>query len=156
MHFLTRVTLTALASCTLLGITSQEGSGWLDLGDLAALYRKVVAQRQREEDLADQGARLHARIRLKEQLAHDLTQGRLTLRQAAARFWELSADEPEVRGAIDRLSESGTQEERLCRFLILWTEGSLAEWPETARATGRRLRAELEEMLRCGVPLVAR
>jgi hypothetical protein len=156
MHFLTRVTLTALATCTLFGLSSGESPGWLDFKDMAALYRRFVGQRQRGEELADQEVRLHSRLRGKERVARDLAQGRLTLTQAAARFRELSAGTPEVQDAIDRVFRSGSEGEKLCRYVILWTERALEESPETARATGERLRAELDELLRSGAPLVAR
>jgi hypothetical protein len=90
----------------------------------------------------------------KREVARALAAGRTTLPRAAAQFRELSRDDPTFSCAVERFSPSGTEGEKLCRYVIDWTEVALEDEPEKARAAARRLHAELHERLRTGSPLV--
>jgi hypothetical protein len=156
MPFLTRVTLTAFVTCTALELTSSGATRALkqELGELPDVIRAILHERQRSERLDEQGARTAARTEAKRRLFAELAAGRLSLPQAAARFRELCAEAPQTRDALRILFDSGSDEERLCRFLIYCVEAELAGSPGQPEAVGRRLNAELEARLRSGRPLV--
>ena len=157
MDFLTRVTLTTLAACALLGTTAGQRPAWLrlDLGDLGKLCADVFQVRQRAGDLAEQESAIHGRIQHKRNVALALAHGHMPLPQAAGHFRDRSTDQPEFWRAVECFSPSGTEGEKLCRYVIDWTRAYLQDdHPELARAATRRLYAELDERLRSGSPLV--
>jgi hypothetical protein len=155
MHFLTRVTLTAVAASTVLGMTSPEFTQSLKghLGSIPGLIRTFLYERERGQRLNELDARIAARSEAKRRLFGELASGRLSLPEATARFQELCADAPEARDASRILFESGSDEERLCRLLIHCVENEL-DSPAQKRAVRRRLNAELEARLCSGGPLV--
>jgi hypothetical protein len=158
MDFLTRVTLTTFTACTVLGMTAGARPGWprLDLNEVRGLCHRVFKERQRDDSLAERGQTLQARVQRKEQLAHALAEGRLSLPQAAARFGALSAYTPNFWIHVNQLHPSASKDEQLCRYLIDWTETLLRDTdPARAEAASRRLTADLEGRLRRGEPLVA-
>jgi hypothetical protein len=157
MHFLTRVTLTALATSTLLGTTAGERPAWLrlDFRDLPRLCSKLFHQRQRQGSLAEQESALQGRVQHKEEVALALARGRMPLPQAAARFRDWMQDVPQFWAVVENMAPSGTRGEKLCRYVIDWAQTLLQDTqPELARATARRLYAELDERVRSGSPLV--
>ena len=157
MDFLTRVTLTTLATCTLLGTTTGQRPAWLrlDLGDLGKLCTNIFQARQRAGDLAELESALQGRLQHKMAVALALAQGRMPLPQAAGHFREWSKDQPEFWHAVECFSPSGTEGEKLCRYVIDWMRAHLQDnQPELARAATRRLYADLDERLRSGGPLV--
>jgi hypothetical protein len=157
MHFLTRVTLTTLATCTLLGTTTGQRPAWLrlDLRDLRGLCTNVFREQQREGDLAEQESVTHGRMQRKAEVALALALGQMTLPQAAAHFRDWTKGVPQFWEAVQNMSPSGTKGEKLCRYVIDWTRAHLQDdQPELARAAARRLYAELDERLRSGSPLV--
>jgi hypothetical protein len=157
MDFLTRVTLTTLVTCTLLGTTIGPRPAWmrLDLGDLRKLCTTLFQVRQRAGDLAEQESSLHGRMQRKLEVARALAQGRMPLPQAAGHFRDWSKDLPEFWHAVEMFSPSGTEGEKLCRYVIDWMQAHLEDvQPELVRAAARRLEAELDERLQSGSPLV--
>jgi hypothetical protein len=157
MDFLTRVTLTTLATCALLGATTGQRPAWLrlDLSDLEKLCTNIFQERQRTGDLAEQESSLRGRIQHKLDVALALARGRMPLPQAAGHFRAWSNDQPEFWQAVECFSPSGTEGEKLCRYVIDWMRSHLEDrQPELVRAATRRLYAELDERLRSGSPLV--
>jgi hypothetical protein len=158
MDFLTRVTLTTLTACTVLGTTSKAPSSWLrlDFYEFMGRCRQIFQERERDGSLAESGQALQSRIQAKERIALDLAAGRLSLPQAASRFGALSEVTPNFWYSISKFHPSATRDERLCRYLIDWTESLLEDTdPSQVQAVGRRLTADLNERLRRGEPLVA-
>jgi hypothetical protein len=157
MHFLTRVTLTTLVTCTLLGTSAGQPSAWLrlDFRDIRGACARLFHEQQREGNLAQRESTAQARTRHKSAIALALAQRRLPFPQAIADFRDLSNDQPEFWRAVEAMAPSGTQAEKLCRYVIDWMQSDLkASHPELARAAARRLYAELDERLRSGRPLV--
>jgi hypothetical protein len=117
----------------------------LDFGDLPAQYRRMDELRQRGEELDRNREALLRRIEAKEAVVAELVAGRLTLLQAAARFRALKGDPPGVAELFP--PEWGRSEgERLCREVMVWVNGWLAERaPERAAAVAARLEAELRQ-----------
>ncbi len=156
MHFLTRMTLTLLAAWAVLGAASSDTLASLKqhLGSIPDILRMMAEERTRSDSLDEQGARVAARSEAKRRLFAELVAGRLDLPQAATRFRALCAGAPEVRQALKSLYESGSEQERLCRFLIYCVEMEL-DSPTQKEAVRRRLTDELEARLRSGAPLLA-
>ena len=104
-----------------------------------------------EAGLIEIGGKPFARHGHADAVARALAQGRIPLPQAAGHFRDWSNDQPGFWPAVESFSPSGTEGEKLCRYVIGWTEGILGESPETARAIGERLRSELDELRRTGI-----
>ena len=157
MHFLTRVTLTTMTTCAVLGTTTGARPAWLrlDLHEIRALCQRICQEGERRGGLADIETCLHTRIKRKEQIALALAEGRMSLPQAAARFGALSEATPAFRFTVSQIHPSGTRDEQLCRYLIDWMATLVRDTsPARADAAVRRLNAELDERLRRGDPLV--
>jgi hypothetical protein len=91
---------------------------------------------------------LIARQTAKRKVAAELAAGRLTLVEAAARIRHLK-DGPDNFWTFIRANERGnSDEERLCRHVIGWTEATLFNRPAEAARITARLEAELKNHLR--------
>jgi hypothetical protein len=157
MHFLTRITLTTLAAFTVLGTTTGECPEWLrlDLEVVRNVYSRVIQEQTRREELAEKETALQGRMQGKAEVAIALADGRLTLPRAAARFRRWMKEVQSCWDAIELSYSSGTTDEKLCRYVIDWTRLHLVtNEPEKARATTRRLNAELDELLCNGGALI--
>jgi hypothetical protein len=156
MHFVSRVTLTALATSTVLAVGSPGAFRWLrlDFDRLPALVERLLYERERKERLAEQDAQVQARMASKRQLLLDLAAGRLSLAQAAARYRALSRGIPEVWDAVREVAPSGSSEEGLCRFVIQCVETEIDFEPGQRERVLCRLNAELDARLCSGAPLV--
>jgi hypothetical protein len=91
----------------------------------------------------------------KGRLAVDVAAGRLTLLEAAARFRELNSQWPPFdwhlwRGFIHVRFPGVSDDEGLCRQVIICAKSALWEKPEEAELVACRLEAELDEHLRHG------
>jgi hypothetical protein len=115
----------------------------LDFGDLPALQRRLEETRLRGEELDRRREALLRRIAAKERVVAELVAGRLTLLQAAARFRDLKGEPPDL-AAPPGLACGCSEGERLCREVMAWADGWLAEQaPQRAAAVAARLEAEL-------------
>jgi hypothetical protein len=135
--------LVGLAACLLCLAPQALRPLGLDFGDLPALYRRLEESHRRREELDHRREVLLRRIAAKEQVVAELVAGRLTLLQAAARFRDLKEEPPDMAdppGYPCGCSEG----ERLCREVMAWADGWLAERaPQRAAAVAARLEAEL-------------
>jgi hypothetical protein len=133
-----------LAAATLY-LLAHAGLGQLYLRPLKGPRPPTAPDRIREEEIRWADRRWEA----KRQVTGALLDGRLTLRQAAARFRAIDADLP-LKARAQRPPEY-TEEEWACRQVIAFVEGELAglrQAPAQAREWGDRLEAELQEHLR--------
>jgi hypothetical protein len=123
----------------------QAGLDWWNLPELCEQVRRG------EEKLAAQEPRGRAmveRFRARGAVTEELRAGRLTLVQAAARFRNLNAYPPDSVPDLRHYVPGATDEERLCRQVIFWAEGSDPAMPLAARKwTRRQLEAELDRLL---------
>jgi hypothetical protein len=123
----------------------------LDFGDVPATMRRYAEQVKRgkrlDEALEDGLDRIEARQRV----VRDVIDRRLSLAEAAARFQELDLASPTFNWERFRAETPGaTDEERQCRAVLRHVCSELAEDPGRAQAEGRRLEAELRELLSHG------
>jgi hypothetical protein len=115
----------------------------LDFGDLPALHRRLDESRRRGEELERRRKAVLRRIAAKERVVAELVAGRLTLRQATARFRDLKGELHDVPPPPG-LAWGGSAGEWHCREVMGWADGWLAEHaPARAAAVAARLEAEL-------------
>jgi hypothetical protein len=108
------------------------------------------ALERRAEVQADLAATLERRRRA-EELATAVVEGRLTLREGAARLRDMYRAAPDFPWqAVERRFPAATDEERCCRLLIGEVRSLEGPQRERARAVATRLEGELEADLRRG------
>jgi hypothetical protein len=102
---------------------------------------------KRADVLEAERQKVAAHLTAKIQVATDLAAGRLTLVEATVRVRDLK-DKPGYFWRSIRQYEAGSsEEERLCRHVIGWTEAMLCNQPARAARVNARLKKELEEQL---------
>jgi hypothetical protein len=80
----------------------------------------------------------------------ELLAGRLTLREAAARFRELNADDPNIRDRLAQVYQGDSYEVALFRNVIEHARSEMRlRAPEQVASVVARLEAELQEYLEC-------
>jgi hypothetical protein len=114
---------------------------------LSSVLSKLQAEVKRAEALDVQLARSRRRLAHRDEIARAAASGRLTLREAAARFRELSERMPGFDPVVFQMTTpGGSDEERYCRAVIIHVRRVLPDGPAEAAA---RLEAELREHLEC-------
>jgi hypothetical protein len=129
----------------------------------AAAYRGRSAATPRgepavgfETDEARRADELAVRQRLvlwrtaeQQRLSRELAAGHCTLLQAASRFRALYQGDPILVPAVRNAYPGGTEDERVCRWVITYTRTAFEDQPEAAEL-GARLEAELQGHLERG------
>jgi hypothetical protein len=83
----------------------------------------------------------------KDWAVRELLAGRLTLRQAAARFRAIEWEQPVTWGSPPRTEDGQGDDERLCRDIMARAQGWVVEnLPEAATLVAARLEAELAQL----------
>jgi hypothetical protein len=150
--------LSRLAACGLLaaGLTAVAVSlrpDWagdlgIDVWNMPELQEQIARNLREQEALDREGEVVHRRMAAKRVVVADLAAERLTLLEAAARFRDLNALSPDSLHYVRTCYPGTTDEERLCRQVIAWTETELHERrADDAERVVARLRAELGELL---------
>ncbi len=114
--------------------------------DLGRLERQIEGEARRGQRLEADRVVLLNSVETKRQIADNLTAGRLTLWEAAARFKALYATRPEHLGPYLDQYPGGSDDERLCRQVIGFAEARLEE-SAARKAFVARLEAELQQRL---------
>ncbi len=116
----------------------------VDLRDLPTLERELERD-QKLDRLRDES---RAKARLKNAILRDLIAGRIRLLPATAQI-VAACDLPRIRLVMDSLDIAGrTENERLCRLVMFWTQALLDDSPRDAARVHERLRYQLEEAVR--------
>jgi hypothetical protein len=115
------------------------------LGQGAELPGVILNESRRAEVLAAKEMAVAARAQARAQALDELIAGRLTLLQAADRFADLNATDPECQTAVLSTLEGYSEQERLCRQVILCVESTLQDQPARAATVLTRLQGELRE-----------
>jgi hypothetical protein len=124
-----------------------------NLGDLASLARVFREEASRERDLEALIRLLGVYAEAKDQVAREVAAGQLSLVEGAARFRALCLETPGFDPALFRRFHGGnSDEECYCRALIDWVRRVLADDPAQAQKVASRLEAELQELVRNGIP----
>jgi hypothetical protein len=84
-----------------------------------------------------------------QRITRELAAGRCTLLEAASQFRALYRGDPVLTRALRDAYPEGSDEERVCRWVITYTRGAFEEQPEAAKL-GARLEAELQQHLERG------
>jgi hypothetical protein len=80
----------------------------------------------------------------------ELIAGRLTLREAAARFGDLDAEVPLLRDSVKQRYPGVAYEVALCRVVVDWTRSVLqVRAPEQMETVLARLEEELQTIKEC-------
>jgi hypothetical protein len=148
--FRTFLYLTPLALAAALYLLARADRARLDHGPLTESWPLAAFEPSFEEGVL----RADRRSEAKQQVTDALIEGRLTLRQAAARFRDIDADLPPT-GQPPR-PPGYSEEEWSCRQVITYVEGEFVvnrRAPALAQEWVARLEAELREQLRhAGAP----
>src|SRR5262249_33796987 len=108
----------------------------------------LVEQQRRADELEDQLADAVRRSEATEAAVKEVIAGRLTLREAAARFRALAKENPDFQWETFRRTYPGaSDEERHCRQVIDAAQKALGYEPDEAAEVVTRLEAELREHL---------
>ena len=110
-----------------------------------------ICDSQRAENLERQRRAAFHRLEAKRRIAHDLIAQRLTLLQAAERFFDLNEVNPDFywEGFRD-LHPEMSDDERCCRQVITIVRWELRAESDNGEAVVKRLEAELQAHLRRG------
>jgi hypothetical protein len=151
---LTGAALTAL-HCTCPAWVSSVG---LDFWNLPDLYQECHDGSRRLAQQKAQGAPLLARIGARSKIVEGVADGSMSLFEAASAFRELNEQGSGTAVPIHIRQEfpDGSEEECLCRQVILWTDAELRAKGQSSRAAEvvARLEAILEQRRREGTPIV--
>jgi hypothetical protein len=125
----------------------------LDVWAVPELESRLAADRRLADDLAARDEEVLRRIVVKEQLIGDLVTGRAGLITTAGRFRTMDAGRPAHVLVIRSASPGATDDERICRQVILSAERVVAV-DEAGRDVVRRLYDELHERMASGTLVV--
>ncbi len=147
-----REPLTNSAPTLFLLLVGTACSQWNTLTDELARVRDLAGQlaqdRERSGAMEERSAYVLAITPIKEGIARDLLDGRLSLPAAAARFLDLSRKGPQDWTWVQRAYPGETEEGRAAREVVQWAYSeALRDSPAAATAVRDRLNAELEEHL---------
>jgi hypothetical protein len=105
---------------------------------------EAVAESARDEELEWSHRAVRARMARKEEVIRAVTEGRMSLLEAAARFGTLNRQPPAVRADLFcLLGVELSDEERLCRSVLSWA-ADVAELSGSVEGTALRARLEAE------------
>ena len=146
----------SLAQLVLLGtglwVALRQPGRWTHLSEDLRLFDSAAAAPGEGDRLTTDTRTLVGILEVKEKIVQAVIGGRLTLWKAAARF--RAADRrrpPHLPLRLDHLPGQ-TEEERLCRGVLLWVEEEARDRPGGA-ALVARLQADLQERLDCDRPI---
>jgi hypothetical protein len=139
--------LLLLGTLAVLGGVRPHWAERLGLGGISlAELRTILEAQRRSAEVLQKEAVVRRRLLGKFAITRDLLDGRLTLFQAAARFRELEALTSEYIYYPRTLYPGATDEERLCRQVIVWAHNeAMCITPSQAASLVERLEAELHE-----------
>src|SRR5690349_9835762 len=75
---------------------------------------------------------IHARADIRKHIVEDFIAGRLTLAEAASQFGELNAKDPETLTALQVTLTGDSDQERLCRQVLMHVKCALEDRPSEA------------------------
>jgi hypothetical protein len=128
-----------------------------DAGGLDEAVGRIAAEEARFADLKEVEEELSQRVEGKKQVAAEVTAGRLTLLEAAARCRDLDATGGHFNWEGFRKGRGGNSDaERHCREVIDSVRTLLMFEPDRSRAVTERLEAELQDLLQAGTPELPR
>jgi len=123
--------------------TPNFGELRLDFWNVPAWLRTEAEEDEKTEVLKERLRVVTDRIHAKNRVSEELLAGRLTLRQAAARFRDLKREPPDYWQTYRLVEPACLGAEEQCRQVIDWTATLVG--PQTPKAVA--LRARLEEEL---------
>ena len=112
--------------------------------DAAATLEQEARKRV---ELDAESLRVHARIAQKREIARRLIDNTLSLSEAALLFRGL-IDECRYAALVHAANEGDSEDERICRDVIGWVEGELANYPACAGVVVAELEAEIRARFR--------
>lgn len=123
----------------------------LDFWSWPELLKRVELAEKRAQELNVRLATIQDRLRSREQVLAALADQRLTLFQAAAYFREINRTHTAAeRQMVDESYPGGSEEEKLCRFVIALLRIHLSEQSQTGDALAAKLEALLNDQLAQG------
>ncbi|HZY87597.1 MAG TPA: hypothetical protein VFE78_22350 [Gemmataceae bacterium] len=152
---------TRVLSCALTGVVAllaalvltSAGAGPYDRGPWGRTtpYRAVAEEAERLQNLEREREETFVALRRRAEVMDAVIEGRCSLPEAAADFWELNRSMSAFHWEnFRRFYPGATEGERCCRHVIRHVACRLEDAPDRGEAVVRRLEAELEECLRRG------
>jgi hypothetical protein len=153
--------LTRLVACALVAVLVLLGAVVLTYPNLGAPgrwprgsatpYRTLAEEAQRLEKMQQERREIDASVRQRDEVVGAVIEGRCSLLEAAARFWELNRSLSGFQwDNFRRYYPGATDGERCCRHVIRHVYCRLMDDPDPRDRVVRRLEAELAECLRRG------
>src|SRR5262249_52100291 len=129
MTTLSRSFLCAVVASGLLAVAASLSPDWfrkagLDFWSLPALHAEIARTRASDAELEAELFRIEARMKEKEETVLAVIDGRLSLREAAAKFAAVNAQSPSALRGMLASMPGRTEEERQRRQVIYWVEGA--------------------------------
>jgi len=122
-----------------------------------AVSADIPAQREenwRAQVLRAQHVCIHARANVRKHIVEELIDGRLTLPEAASQFGELNTKDPQTMTAIQSTLTGDSDQERLCRQVLMHVKVALEDRPSEADKVSPRLQSQWKEYLHEPLPEV--
>jgi hypothetical protein len=126
----------------------------LDVGSFPATGQLMDREIIRRHKLRQELEQVHFEEDGKNAILRDLIEGRIDLLEATAAISD-GCNLSQVRLALGGLEVQGrTEDERLCRLVIYWTQALLDDCPEKAVMVRQRLQGQLDRQLQQHGPIV--
>jgi hypothetical protein len=113
---------------------------------LREVLRLLVSEEHRRGALEQEGAAVLLRIQDRQDIAARVIAHQMTLSEAAACFRSLNAEQAKLREQMLLAAFPGaSEEERLCRQVIVWVSNALLDEPDRQAVEVARLEAEMNQ-----------
>jgi hypothetical protein len=122
----------------------------IDLWGAEESERWLRREQDRSDELAERLSLILSRVEMKEQIANELVEGRMTLVEAARAFLPVQKRAEELGARSPDMLIDLPDEERICRMLIACVENRAPLEHSRESEIVTRLRSELEEYLLAG------
>ena len=117
----------------------------VDVWNVPALEQEAQEAYEQNDQMTATAESLNRRMEVKEALIRDLIEGRATLAEVTAQFYELNSPYPQYMTAIRANFPGRTDEEKMAHNVIYYALPRAT--PEQREALKTRLDAELQQML---------
>jgi hypothetical protein len=122
----------------------------VDLWGAEESERWLRREQDRSDELGERLSLILSRVEMKEQIANELVEGRMTLVEAARAFLPAQKRAEELGARSPDMLIDLPEEERVCRLLIACVENRVQLTHSGENEIVTRLRSELEEHLLAG------
>jgi len=113
---------------------------------LREVLRLLVSEEQRRGALEEEGTAVLLRIQDRQDIANRVIARQMSLQEAAVCFRSLNTEQSKLREEMLLAAFPGnSEEERLCRQVIVWVANALLDDPDRQAVEVARLEAEMKQ-----------